>query len=205
MGSYGPATKYSAIALLGICFLATAQNPPADNTPLLESGHIQRDGHSTPYRIRRLPVSSFPDLPANIAAQLEQRGCMIPQTYQAHRPENVVHASLEHAGSSDWAVLCSVQGTVSLLVFFGSASSDPTTLASGLETQHLQGHGQNGLLGFNWAIDPATPEAVHQAQINMAHHPPRLDHDALADSVIDHSTVYRIYKEHAWTVTQTAD
>jgi hypothetical protein len=205
MGSGSPATKYSAIAWLGICVLAIAQNPAAGNTPLLESGHVQRDGRSTPYRIRRLPVSSFPELPTAIAAQLDQRGCMIPQTYQAHRPENVVHASLERAGSSDWAILCSAHGTVSLLVFFASAASDPATLASGLETQHLQVRDGSGALGFNWGIDPATPETVHQAQIGMANRPPRLDHDALADSVIDHSTVYRIYREHAWTVTPTAD
>jgi hypothetical protein len=102
-------------------------------------------GHSTPYLIRHLPVSSFPELPAGIVDLLNRRGCTIPQTYEAHRPENVVHASLEHAGSSDWAVLCSVQGTVSLLVFFNGASAggrtaQPVVLASALETERLQAH-----------------------------------------------------------------
>ena len=83
------------------------------------------DGHPTPYLIRHLPVSSFPDLPPAVQEQLDRRGCLIPQTYEAHQPENVVHASLERPGSSDWAVLCSAQGTVSLLVFFGSGSSQP--------------------------------------------------------------------------------
>jgi len=69
---------------------------------LTESGQIVVDGHPTHYLIRRLPVSSFPELPADIQDQLNQRGCLIPQTYAAHHPENVVHASLERAGSSDW-------------------------------------------------------------------------------------------------------
>ena len=205
MGSYWPATKYSVIALLGLCCVAVPQSPPPDNSPLLETGHVERDGHSAPYRIRRLPVSSFPELPANIAAQLERRGCLIPQTYEAHRPKtSSTPASNEPAlPTGPCFAPCGVRSL--LLVFFGSASDEPTTLASALETQHLQSRDASGAMGFNWGIDPATPEAVHQAQTNMAHRPARLDHDALADSVIDHSTVYRIYKEHAWTVTPTTD
>ena len=57
------------------------------------------------------------------------------------------------------------------------------------------------MLGFNWGIDPASPEHVHEAQIGMSHRPPRLDHDALADSVIDHRTVYHFFAQNgAWTV-----
>ena len=83
-----------------------------------ESGKTIVDGRTLPYVIRRLPASSFPDLPDAVAEMLDQRGCMIPQTYQAHRPENVVHASFERPGSSDWAVLCATHGNVELLVFF---------------------------------------------------------------------------------------
>jgi hypothetical protein len=34
----------------------------------------------------------------------------------------------------------------------------------------------------------------------MEHRPPMLDHDALADSVLDHHTVYHFYLGNAWTV-----
>ena len=163
------------------------------------------DGHSTPYVIRHLPVSSFPNLPPAIQQQLNHRGCLIPQTYEAHQPENVVHASLERPGSSDWAVLCSAQGTVSLLVFFGSGSSQPFTLASAPETERLQTHDPSGVLGFNWGIDPASPEQVHDAQLGMRHPPPRLDHDALADTLVDRHTVYHFYLKSAWIVLEMQD
>src|ERR1035437_11192042 len=97
-------------------------------------------GQSTPSRIRRLPISSFPDLPDEVAELLNRRACLIPQTYEARQPENVVHASLERAGSSDWAVLCSTRGTVSLLVFFGSTPDSPTELARAPESDRLQPH-----------------------------------------------------------------
>ena len=182
-----------------------AQEPGPPGPRLVESGQAVVDGQSAPYRIRRLPVNAFPDLPAKIADLLDQRQCLIPQTYEAHHPENVVHASFEHAGSSDWAVLCSEQGKVSLLVFFGSSPATPIVVATAQETERLQRHDSTGVLGFNWAIDPATPETVHQAQSGMEHRPPRLDHDALADSVIDRRTIYRFYAHHAWTKVDTSD
>jgi hypothetical protein len=172
---------------------------------LSESGNVVSDGRSLPYLIHRLPISAFPDLPAQVAGVLSQRGCVVPQTYQAHRPENVVRASLERAGSSDWAVLCSAQGTVSLLVFFASAADRPIVLATAPEKRRLQAQGADKPLGFNWGIDPASPKNVHDAQSSMRHRLSPLDHDALADSVIDHSTVYHFYAKNEWTLLNMPD
>ncbi len=174
-------------------------------SPLNSSGQAMVDGRSTPYLIRRLPVSSFPQLPPIVQEQLARRGCLVPQTYEAHRPENVVHASLERRGSSDWAVLCSAGGTVSLLVFFSSGNGDPVVLAHSPETSRLQAHGGSDVLGFNWGIDPATPEQIHEAQLDMHHPPERMDHDGLADSAVDGKTVYRFLKNGAWAVVGTQD
>jgi hypothetical protein len=181
----------------GQSILHPAQPPPAQ---LTESGQIVIKGRSTPYLIRHLPVSSFPELPAGFQELLNRRGCLIPQTYEAHSPENVVHASLERAGSSDWAVLCSADGTVSLLVFFGSTPAQLLVLASTPETERLQAHDPSGVLGFNWGIDPASPGQIHEAQTGMEHRPSWLDHDALADSVVEHRTVYHFFAKSAWTV-----
>jgi len=193
----------SAFLVLGTCpargqsVLHPAQPPPAQ---LTESGQIVVGGRSTPYFIRHLPVSSFPELPEGVQELLSRRGCLIPQTYEAHGPENVVHASLERADSSDWAVLCSAQGTVSLLVFFGSAPAQLLVLAAVPETERLQTHDSSGVLGFNWGIDPASPGKIREAQTGMEHRPPGLDHDALADSILEHRTVYRFYVKSGWTV-----
>jgi len=107
--------------------------------------------------------------------------------------------------------LCSVDGTVSLLVFFDGGSSQsqveeqPVVLASAPETQRLQPHDSSGVLGFNWGIDPASPQQIHEAQIGLEHRPPRLDHDALADSVVEGRTTYRFYAKTVWTVLEMPD
>jgi hypothetical protein len=170
-----------------------------------ESGKASVDGNTVSYLIRRLPLDSFPDLPEPIALVLNQRGCLIPQTYQAHHPENVIHASLDHPGSSDWAVLCSAHGNVDLLVFFARNGSKPVTLTSAPEVERLQRHDSSGVLGFDWGIDPATPDQVREAQAGMEHHPPKLDHDALAESVLNQRTVYHFYSHNAWTTVDVSD
>jgi hypothetical protein len=68
---------------------------------------------------------------------------------------------------------------------------------------HLQAHGANGELGFDWGIDPASPARIHDAQAAMTHRPPAPDHDALADTTLDHGTVYHLYRDGAWGTIPT--
>ena len=200
--------KFAGFILLLAATVAMAQDttPATGNSPLLnESGKTSIDGRMVPYLIRRLPVDSFPDLPDAIAGVLIERGCLIPQTYGAHHPENVIHASLERPGSSDWAVLCSEHGRVNLLVFFARSPEKPVTVASVPELGRLQRHDLSGVYGFDWGIDPASPERVRQAQAGMEHHPPLLDHDALSETILNQKTIYHFYAHNAWTVVDVPE
>jgi hypothetical protein len=200
------APKSGASILSALLFASanvSAQQPSPN--PFDTTGSVVVDGQPTAYLIRHLPVNAFPQLPSAVQNALTRQGCLIPQTYEAHGPENVVHASLERRGSSDWAVLCSAGGDVSLLVFFATNYADPITLASVPETEHLQSYGSSKVLGFNWAIDPASPQQVHDAQLGMRHPSPRLDHDALADTLVDRHTVYHFYLKSTWIVLEMQD
>ena len=174
-----------------------------EQAPLNESGKITVNGRPTPYLIRRLPVSSFPQLPAAVRTELTQRGCLIPQSYEAHAPENVVRGEIERRGSVDWAVLCSANGMVSLLVFLGNAEADPAVLASVPETERLQAHGGDGSLGFDWIIGAATPEQVREAQGEMKNRPPLLEHGAVAETLIDQWTIYHYLDNGVWRLVET--
>ncbi len=196
-----------AFALIAIPLMASFQcsraigQEESATRDLTVTGKVTIQGREATYRIRNLPVSSFPDLPPAVAAVLDKRGCLIPQTFQAKRPENVIHASLERPGSADWAVLCYTHDAkISLLVFFGSAPAEsPATVASALWLIRLAPHGDAGEYGFSWGIDPATPKQIHDAQAAMTHRPPQPDHDAIADSIIDGRTVYHLYQDGSWT------
>lgn len=169
------------------------------NGESVATGSVRVNGQEAAYSFRRLPVSSFPNLPPVVASALIKRGCMIPQTWQAHRPENVIEGSFAHAGSVDWAVLCSANGETSLLVFFAEASPQhPQELAEWPEKSRLQRHDPSGVLGFNWGIDAATPEQVHDALASQDQRPTTPDHDAVADSVIDQKTIFHLYELGRW-------
>ena len=190
----------SVVLLPGLFPAAVAQTTLP---PLNTSGQVMVRGHATPYLIRHLPVSSFPQLPQSVETELNRRGCLIPQTYEAHWPENVAHGSFERPGSSDWAALCSSDGAVSLLVFFASRPADePFELGSAPETERLQPHPPDTGLGFNWAIGAAGPEDVHEAQAGLDPRPPHINHDALSDSTVDHRTIYHFYANGAWTLLE---
>ena len=192
----GRRTCHMLIGLLALSAAAAAQT----DAGLVTRGSVELGGKQVPYIVRHLPPASFPDLPGNVATELTRRDCLIPQTYEAHQPENVVHGSFQQPGSSDWAVLCSVGGEVKLLVFISGDPAGPMTLGSAVETQRLQAYPGGTEMGFNWGIDRAGAEAVRQAQTGLKPRPARLDHDALADSVVEQRTIYHYYQNGRWVL-----
>lgn len=194
----------SILLMLLVSLCVAAQEPESILKALVSTGEVTLRGQKRQYIVRHLPPSSFPDLPDAVANELNQRGCLIPQTYQAHQPENAVRGSFQRSGSSDWAVLCSVKGSVSLLVFF-DGSARPSVLATSTEIERLQVHESTGVLGFNWGIDAASPQAIHDAQNGLSPRPERIDHDALADSVVDRKTVYHYFADNAWSLLDMPD
>jgi hypothetical protein len=187
---------FTALLLMAACSLvSTGQAQSA----LLETGHVAVAGKQLPYRIRHLPVNAFPDLPDAVASALTVRRCLIPQTYGAHGPENVIHGSFERRGVADWAVLCSSGGKVSLLVFLASGSpSAPVMLDSAPVTDRLQQDDISGELGFAWGIDSATPKQVHDGMAGSQKRQVTPDNDCIAESVVDRAPVYRCLQAGKW-------
>lgn len=188
-----------------VALMATPQQSVGQGSSgLLETGQVSAGGKQVRYQIRRLPVNTFPNLPASVASALTARGCLIPQTYGAHGPENVIHGSFERVGEIDWAVLCSSGGRVSLLVFLASGSPNtPLVLQAVEEASRLQQDEATGQLGFDWGIDTATPKRVHDGEAGMTRRPPAPDHDCIADSTLDRAPTYRCLQGGKWVAIDT--
>ena len=191
-----PARRAFLIAILAAA-LSSAQQPVT--SPLITTGHQLFNGADLPYTIHHLPASSFPDLPAPTADALTRRGCLIPQSATAHHPENVIQGSFEKSGSSDWAVLCTEKDKVTLFVFFASNPGSPVYVTGAPERDFLRPLPSQKELSFGIAIDPATPDRVHEAQLGLTPRPSRPDHDAIAESSLDGPTVYRYFSNGSWT------
>lgn len=196
----------AAIAILGtasaMSYLGAAQSQPGGaNSEQIEAGRMRMPGGpEVVYRIRLLPLTSFPALPASVAEVLGQRKCMVPQTYEARAPENVIHAALERQGSSDWAVLCSVNGITTLYIVFQSKPNAPIALRHQRDTEWL-GAEALGAYGSAWGIARRSPSQIRQAQSRpgSAANRTEIDHDGIEDAFVEKSSTIHYFEGGSWT------
>src|SRR5437773_2711035 len=106
------------MGLLLLCIALALQTPPASP---------QRK-----YPVLKLRPAAFPELPANLAAELDRRGCRVPQPDTSRR-QNVIRGQFATPGQTDWAVLCSMNGFSRILVFWNGSQSDIAEIAKWLD------------------------------------------------------------------------
>ncbi|HEX5234467.1 MAG TPA: hypothetical protein VFW25_03955 [Silvibacterium sp.] len=204
-------------ALLACClaapFITAAQmnSSPVPLTEQVETGTItinvtpQSESHSGlsgaeegylgHYRIRLLPIPSFPQLPAQTAQQLTERGCMIPQTYEAREPENVIHGTFEKLGSNDWAVLCSVNRVTTLYVFFQSDLARPIPLRHQPDSQWL---------GVEWSLDYGSAWGIAACPSRLMPGSAHANHDGIEDAFVEHSSTIHYFENGRWTTIDSS-
>jgi hypothetical protein len=88
--------------------------------------------------IRRLETEAFPGLPPQITAALRARDCMVPQPAGVTSPRNLIRGEFLEAGHESWAVLCSVNGWSTILVFPDGQGAAPHSLARKEDRNYLQ-------------------------------------------------------------------
>lgn len=192
------AAAAATLLLLLATLTAAAQTPtgPSD-LERIETGQTRTSaGAPATYRIRLLPIASFPDLPPPIGQWLRLRHCMVPQSFEAQQPENVIHGAFRASGSSDWAALCSVAGTTTLYVFFADNAAAPLALRSQPDNLWL-GHEPGGsVYGSAWGIsvrgsdDLLSSPAIHPAF--------PIDHDAIDDADLERSRTLLYFHDGKW-------
>jgi hypothetical protein len=176
--------------------LQTAPVAPA-NAERVETGQFRAPaGAVEQYRIRLLPVSSFPDLPPAVAAQLHGRRCMIPQSFEAQGPENVIHGAFRSAGSNDWAALCSSLDVTTLYVFFAGQFDSPIPLRSQPDTAWLGAEPGSDVFGSAWGI--STRSLADLQSSRLAATGIAFDHDAIEDANLERSITVRYCDAGRW-------
>ena len=191
--------SFACCLLAAVAAIAQANLTAPPQTEQLEAGFAQLPGHPRIfYRIRLLPVSSFPRLPQSVAQQLDRMGCMIPQTYEARGPENIIHGSFEKKESDDWAALCSVNGLTTLYVFFQSNFANPILLRHQADSEWL-GTEWSQDYGSAWgiALRPARlMQRLSGADYGSA------DHDGIDDAFVEKSTTVHYFQKNQWTTLE---
>lgn len=188
-----------ACLVAGAIAAAQSSTSAASSTEQIETGQVRStDGTQEIYRIRLLPIESFPTVPVAIADWLRHRGCMIPQTFEAQEPENVIQGAFRAPGSQDWAVLCSLSGQTTLYVFFAGQFSAPTALRSQPDTLWLGHEPGSSIDGSAWGISTRTTEDLRASTQIRPDFP--IDHDAIEDADLERSLTFRYLRDGIWRI-----
>ena len=123
-------------------------------TTLVLAFVVMSFGHSLESWIVRLSPTAFPELPANLVQELQRRQCTIPQeAYSKTKPNNVIKGEFARPGQTDWAVLCSVKGVSTILVFWNGSENNLDALVPAADSGYVQGSG-NGQWAYSRGIEP---------------------------------------------------
>jgi hypothetical protein len=133
----------------------------------------------------RLSPSAFPALPSEVRAELERRGCKVPQPANAGQPQNVISGRFTSATASDWAVLCSREKRSAILIFRGGRANSVDELAEEADAQYLQVVAGNGRIGFSRQL-AVTSRTVIRRRLGThgALKPATVDHDGIENNFV---------------------
>ena len=145
----------------------------------------------------RFPPEAFTDLPADVIADLERRGCTIPQVWLEAERSNVVRGRFTSSDQTDIAVLCSVERVSSILIFRGSSTSDIAEVAPSPDRVYLEFTGEG--IGFARMIGVATQQFIRDHyEAYGGPEPPPLDHDGIDDAIVEKSSKVWYWYDGEW-------
>lgn len=153
----------------------------------------------------RLRPSEVPALPPALRAELERRGCTIPQTHAAGPPHNVIRGRFRADDTVDVAVLCSRRGESSILVFWAGDPHDSSEMPPRPDAAFLQVIAP-GRIGFSRAIAVASAQSIREYQARDASaNPPPLSHDGIDDSFVEKASAVWYWHQGTWLRLAGAD
>jgi hypothetical protein len=156
-----------------------------------------------PAKIVRLKPAEFPELPAAVREDLERRGCLIPQTFAAKHPENVISGKFRDGSGGDWAVLCSRAGFSSVLVFWSGSAQMPDELAESRDMDSIQTYDRSGVFGYSRLIITAPPSEIGKREGNKQLGP--FDHDGIDDGFLEKGSAIHYFRRGQWERLEGAD
>jgi hypothetical protein len=153
----------------------------------------------------RLKPSAFKNIPAAVRAELDRRGCTVPQPYGAKRPANVVCGRFASGKQMDWAALCSRERISVILVFRGGSTTDVAELAREPDVNFLQGIG-DGIIGYSRSLGVADAQYIRRHYIpGSGPLLPPLDHEGINDIFVGKGSVVRYWSGGRWLQLGGAD
>jgi hypothetical protein len=175
---------HSFIASALLCFTAAG----------VAAQSLENQKQPTKQQIVYLSPSVF-ELPANLVRDLTRRGCQIPQQARTAARSNVIRGTFATPEQTDWAVLCSIKGVSSILVYWNGMEQKAAVLAP-LEDRIFVQRDVDGQLRFLRSISPVDQEFIlTHYRAHGGPKPPPINHQGIDDAFLERaSTVWYIFR-----------
>lgn len=145
----------------------------------------------------RLKPAAFTEVPRAIRAEMERRGCTVPQPHGATRPANIVRGHFTSRRQVDWAALCSRERVSVILVFRGASTTVVAELPGKPDRDHLQTL-SGGVIGFSRELGIASATFIRKHNDQGDTPLPPLDHDGIDDRFIGKGSVVWYWSRGSW-------
>jgi hypothetical protein len=156
-------------------------------------------------QVVRLSPTAFPELPKNLRADLQRRGCTIPQLSMMKGRQNVIKGEFAKPGQTDWAVLCSIGRVSSILVFWNASEINPVRIAEMKDIDRLQGWGDDKIV-YSRLITPVGKSSIMEYYAGFGGpKPPPIDHLGIDDAFWGKASVINYLYQGKWLQLQGAD
>jgi hypothetical protein len=152
-----------------------------------------------------LSPAAFPELPKNIRADLQKRRCRIPQIFEDKRRANVIHGEFAKPGQTDWAVLCQIGRTTSILIFWNGSEIDPTRLASSSIDSSTE-FTEDGRTGNIRGISTVGKRQIMASyRLSGGTKPPLIDHQGIDDGLAGKASSINYFYRGKWIGWTSSD
>jgi hypothetical protein len=149
--------------------------------------------------IKRLPPSSFPELPKGIITYLTVRKYTIPQSPEtgSRRRHNVISGSFKKGDQKDWAVVASKEGSSKIIIFWGGSTSHPTSMQESKDSEWLQQMPEG--LSYSRVINTVGKRYIIQHyKWYGGKRPPPIDHEGINHAFAGKASVVLYYYKGKW-------
>jgi hypothetical protein len=194
---------FLVLSFAAVCDSGFAQVPPA----------LQRLLETADRQVVRLSPTAFPQLPKNILAELQRRGCTIPQVPKVpmftapmfEKQQNVIKGEFAKPGQTDWAVVCSVDRVSSILIFWNGAATNPAEIATMKDIDRLQSAGGDRM-AYSRAITPVGKKYIlEHYDAYGGPKPPPMDHQGIDDAFVGKASIVLYFYKGKWLQLTGAD
>ena len=148
------------------------------------------------------PPEKFSGVPAWVVAELNARGCSIPQALHFRKgPHNLIRGEFVLKGQADWAALCSKNGKSSIVLLSTNKEKCTQELPVTGDSAYVQQVSSNQQ-AFSRLISTATSKEITPYAMQDS---PGFDHDGIIDEFAEKASSIIYCREGTWVELQAVD